>query len=99
MRMGTSPTHVFTLPFSVDLVEVVRVIYAQNGKAVLELDEDDCTLDGNTIKAHIAQESTFMFTAGVNVEIQLRVRTSDGNAMASNIICVSCERCLSEDVI
>lgn len=99
MQRGTTPTHTFTLPFGVENVRAVQVIYRQNGENVLVLEIEDCTLSKNTISVHLTQEDTFAFTESSNVEIQLRLLTADGEAMASNPLVVSCARCLTEDIL
>ena len=99
MRIGSTPTHVFTLPFNTDVVDVVQIIYKQGTDILLELDESDCEMTGNTISTVLTQEDTFLFTGGGIVDIQLRVKTTDGTVLASNIMRVSAEQCLSDEVI
>lgn len=99
MKRGTTPTHQFGLPFSVDLIDEVEITYCQSGKEVLKKYKNHCTLDGETVSTTLSQDDTFSFAEGVNVEIQIRVLTTDGVALASDIMCVSCKRCLSEEVL
>ncbi len=99
MRRGTTPTHSFVLPFNVESVQAVQVIYRQNDQNILILEKDDCTLSGNSVSVRLTQEDTFDFDDGANVEIQIRVVTADGEAMASDAIQVSCDRCLTEDIL
>ena len=99
MRIGTTPTHKFTLPFSTEMIDTVEITYCQNKKVVLQKYNRDCTMSGNTVSVTLTQEDTFEFAEGVNVEIQIRVVTTDDTALASDIVKVSCQRCLSEEVL
>ena len=97
MKRGTTPTHTFTLPFDVSMVEKARVLYSQNDE--LKLSKTDCVLDGNTVTVRLTQEDTFKLECGKFVDIQLRVLTPDGDALNSDIIRVSVERCLENEVL
>ena len=99
MRIGTTPTHTFTIPISVDMVKAVEITYCQAGNIVLQKYIDDCVLEGKTIRTTLTQEDTFLFNHEVHVEIQLRVLDLGGAAFASNIMTVDVEECLSKDVL
>jgi hypothetical protein len=58
---GTTPTHEFELPCSQALIEDVRVIYGQKGKALFTKTKDDCTIEDNKISISLIQEETFLF--------------------------------------
>lgn len=99
MRRGTTPTHTFVLPFNVEAVQAVQVIYRQDGENILVLEKEDCTMSGKVVSVRLTQEDTFAFKDDTNVEIQIRVLTEDGEAMASDPMIVGCGRCLTEDVL
>lgn len=99
MKRGTTPTHEFVLPFSVDNIDDVEITYCQNGKEILKKYADQCTMDGKTISLKLSQDETFAFDENVNVEIQLRVLTKGEDVLASDIFTVSCKRCLSDEVL
>lgn len=99
MIKGTTPTHVFTLPFDTGSVKTVQIIYAQSGAVKLTKGNKDCTLDGNKVSVKLTQEDTFLFTFGVRVDIQVRVLTIGGDALASRVTHVLCEDCLSDEVL
>lgn len=99
MKRGTTPTHKFVLPFSVDMVEDAEVTYCQNRKEVLRKQATDCSMDGNTIQLKLTQDETFLFAENTNVEIQLRVLTKGKDCLASDVFTVSCSRCLSCEVL
>ena len=97
MRQGTTPTHIFTLPFDTDTISKVRIIYSQNGFPVLT--RDDATLAGSTATVKLTQEETLKFDYGQTVSVQVRVLTVGGDALASDIIRVSVDRCLDDEVL
>lgn len=99
MRRGTTPTHKFILPFSVDMISAVEISYAQSGAVKLTKTTADCVLEDKTVSVTLTQEDTFLFTEDVPVEIQIRVLTTGGQALASDIYSVSCKECLSDGVL
>lgn len=99
MRIGTTPTHIFTVPFDTEQITAVEITYCQNGNVILQKYEHDCKMQGRVISVKLSQTDTFEFICGVNVEIQIRVLTTDDTAFASDIMRVSCEKCLSDEVL
>lgn len=99
MVRGTTPTHVFTLPFGVENVEKVRILYAQSGEVKVKKTEADCTMEGNTVTVRLTQEDTFALDSGTFVDIQLRVLTLAGDALASHIVHVVPGACLDDEVM
>lgn len=99
MKRGTTPTHTFTLPFEVDLVKKVRVLYSQDDNLKVTKTEDDVVMKGNTIQVKLTQEDTFKLLCSRFVEIQVRVLTTTGEAMSSDIIRVALDRCLEEAIL
>ena len=96
MRRGTTPTHTFVLAVDAAVVRKVRVLYSQNGKVVLT--RDDADLEGNVATVKLTQEETLQFTGGSRVEIQVRLLTLGGDALASDIISVPVDRLLESEV-
>lgn len=99
MIRGTTPLHVFTLPFSTDLIKNLRVIYSQNDEPILKKELDDCKLNGNTVEVKLSQVDTFTFNSDYPVEIQVRVLTKTGDALASLPQRVGLDRCLENEVL
>lgn len=99
MTRGTTPTHTYTLPFGVENVEKLRIIYAQDGESKLVKTEEDCTLAGDTVTVRLTQEETLAFYSECLVEIQVRVLTPEGEALASNVMRVKPGVCLEDEVI
>ena len=99
MIRGTTPTHTFKLPFDVSRVKEVMVIYAQNDVEVFHKDIYDCNLEGNVVSVTLTQEETLSLNHHHNVQIQIRVLTTDNTAMASNVNILSVGQCLNDRVI
>ena len=99
MIIGTTPTHIFEIPFDTYNIEKVDVIYAQDYKQVVKKQTDECSLQGNTIILTLTQEDTLKFDSSKNVQIQVRVLTKDGKSLASYIETVVALRCLNDEVI
>lgn len=99
MFRATTPTHIFSLPFETSLLNKILITYKQDDAIILEKTEADCTLDGNDIKIKLTQEETLLFDADKRVMIQLRVLTTDGTAMASEIKRKWAKSCLNEGIL
>lgn len=99
MRQGTTPKHTFTLPFETNLVEKVRVVYAQKDVVKIVKTEADAEMAGNTISVKLTQEDTFKLNNNLKTYVQVRVVTHDGNAFASDIITLPVDICLDGEVL
>lgn len=99
MIRGTTPTHIFALPFSLELVKTLEITYAQCGKIVLQKGLADCEIEGNAVRLDLTQEETFKLSESMYVDIQLRVLTQQDDALASRIMRVRVEDCLSKEVL
>lgn len=98
MIRGTTPTHTFTLPISVDDVDKIRIIYAQCGVKIVKTNAD-CTMEGKTVTTTLTQEDTLSLSSDNYVEIQLRVLTVAGDAFASQIMRSHVRVCLEDEVL
>lgn len=98
---GTTPTHSFTLPDELNGVELAAlyITYRQDGNAVLEKALSDVSVESGVVTVHLTQEDTLSFRADSVVQIQIRLRTAAGNAMASDVIRVDVGRVLKDGVI
>lgn len=96
---GTTPTHIFTLPFEAKLISNIRIIYTQGDEQILVKEVKDCNIDGNTVTVRLTQEETFLFDCKKYVEIQVRVLTAEKDALNSDPIKVSVEKCLDNEVM
>lgn len=99
MIRGTTPTHIFNIPFDTSLVDEVKITYAQDDEIVLIKGTSDCVLDTNTIKVTLSQEDTFLFDHKKNVQVQVRFLTKSGEAFASIVEKVGVSQCLDNEVL
>lgn len=99
MKRGTTPTHVFTLPFEVNLIEKVMVIYAQNNVEVIKKEKEDCEMNGRQVSVTLSQEETLRLSQTANVEVQIRILTNKGNALASQVFVHRVGACLNNEVV
>ena len=96
MIRGTTPTLTFTLPFSTSTIRSLMLTFSQSGKEVFTLEKEDCTLDDTSVIVHLTQEQTLKFLTTALVEIQMRVLTTDNQAIASEIITCSIDKVLKD---
>lgn len=99
MIRGTTPTHIFKLPFDTNLIKCCKIIYSQNNEKILEKETSDCALEAKEIIVKLSQEETFLFDCHYLVDIQVRILAKDGSAIASKIIKASVGTCLDNEVL
>lgn len=99
MRRGTTPTHTFTIPFTVDNVKNALIVYTQGDEEILRKTVSQCRMDGNTLSVELTQEDTFLFDCNKKVQIQVRVLTAADKAFTSDIITTDVSKCLSDEVL
>lgn len=99
MIRGTTPTLEFTLPFDTLLLAEAWVTLSQNGSEVVNKTLEDCSCEGRKLTVRLTQEDTLKLRSDINTEIQIRARTHEGDALASNIITASTNRILKDGVI
>ena len=95
MRQGTTPTIQITIN-DIDLNEMqnIYVVFEQNGY-ILKKESD---IEGNVISVLLSQEETLNFKEGT-CNIQLRMITKGGVAIASPIKTTKVYRVLNKEVI
>ncbi|MBR5823713.1 MAG: hypothetical protein IKY67_06190 [Paludibacteraceae bacterium] len=99
MIRGTTPSLTFNLPFDVSNIKTVWVTFSQKHFEVLSLETEQLQLKGQTISVKLTQDQTLSLKQDEDVEIQLRILTNNGDALASNIMRTSADRILREGVI
>lgn len=99
MIRGTTPTLEFTLPFEVSILEDAYVTLAQKGIEVLSKRLGECSCDKNKLVVTLKQEETLLLCCDYKTEIQIRAKTLEGAALASQILTVDTERILKDGVI
>lgn len=98
MKRGTTQQLTFILPEEISIAALF-ITFRQNNRTVLEKSLEDVTVDGKKITFQLSQEDTLKFCAPHALYIQLRIRDTLGNAVASEIIRTDAEVILKEGVI
>lgn len=96
MTRGTTPTHTFALPDNLKTAtfSALYITYAQHGTTVLEKTLNDVANNSGVLTCTLTQADTLKFEVldqhyGCDkVAIQVRLKTSDGTAMASDIMAI-----------
>jgi hypothetical protein len=99
MRRATTPTHEFELDINTSIISRIKITYSQDNQIVLTKQDDDVDLADNVARVRLTQEETKLFEADKIVEIQIRVLTLGNDAPASDIMRISCERVLDDEVL
>lgn len=99
MIRGTTPTHVFTIPFDTALIKELKVVYAQDDIPLVFKKKTDCVFNERQIILSLTQEDTFLFDSEKPVELQLRVLTNDNKALNSKVKKISVGKCLDSEVL
>lgn len=98
MRKGTTPTLTFKLPFDVAMLSNAKVTLCQ-GNVRLEKKLCDCGTTDDSLTVKLTQEETFLFDCKSTVKAQLRVVTTNGEALASDVFTILVAQCLDDEVI
>ena len=98
MRQGTTPTIQITIN-DIDLNEMqnIYVVFEHNGY-ILKKESSDLDIERNVISVLLSQEETLNFKEGT-CNIQLRMITKGGVAIASPIKTTKVYRILNKEVI
>lgn len=99
MYRGTTPTHIFTLPYDLGEISALSIAYEQGGNIILEKSMEDVLVNGNTISVVLSQEETLLFDSNMTASVQIRVRTGNGSALASKPITLDVGAILRDGVL
>lgn len=101
MIRGTTPTLEFTLPFDTSLIAEMYITLTQNGTTTMEKTLSDCNCSGTSVSLTLTQEDTLGLRqqSRSQGEMQIRVRTTAGEALASDIMSVYIGKILKDGVI
>lgn len=99
MVQGSSPTHVFDLSIDTSKISKLRVTYAQNCTTILEKTESEVTMSDSIIKVRLTQQETLQFIANYPVSIQIKLLTTNGVVMVSQIMTDQVESALNKEIL
>lgn len=94
MTRGSTPTHTFTLPYSVDTAKSLRITYSQGDLVKVSKQKSDCEIESNKVIVKLSQKETLGFFSGMDAEVQLKILLADDTVVISNI----CKFYVSEDL-
>lgn len=98
MRQGTTPTIQITInDIDLNKMQNIYVVFEQNGY-ILKKESSDLNIEGNVILVSLSQEETLNFKEGT-CNIQLRMITKGGVAIASPVKTTKVYRVLNKEVI
>lgn len=99
MIRGTTPEHIIKPPVAASLIKSVRFTYEQDGNTVVEKTEADCTITDESISVRLTQEDTLRFEESKTVSVQIRILTTGGEVMASEIKSLTVKKTLNDEVL
>ena len=101
IRLKTTPTHTFTLPFETDILDLVEITYKQGNviRLVKKSTDDSVTMDGKDVVVELTQEETLLFLPELPVFIQVCVLSKQGDALTSNVIKAPVSGVLNPDIL
>lgn len=99
MVRGTTPTLKFIFPVNTNLIEKCYITFVQGRDTVLEKTKEDCEVLETELHLPLTQEETLKFDDNDEIEIQIRVKTTDGKARATQIIKTHASRILKDGEI
>lgn len=80
---GTTPEHEFELPYPKEMVEDIRVVYGQGGKALFTKGLGECEISDGKITVSLIQEETFLFVPNKHLNIEVRIKLTNGKVVRS----------------
>lgn len=95
---GTTPTLTFNLPIEVPQI-AAALLTIKEGNVEIRKELTAMEKGENNLSVKLTQEETLKLMAYDSVQIQLRIRTLDGTAMATEIYSRSIKEILSDGVI
>lgn len=99
MKRATTPTHSFDLGTSATYLDKILITYVQRGQIVLEKHKEDLSISDKVVSFTLTQEEANLFKSGNSVNIQVRMKTSQGKVFASDIITMSVDNVLNDEVL
>lgn len=95
----TTPKHTFNFGFSASLIADARIVYKQNGEVVLEKSLADCEKSGNSLILKLTQNETGLFRNNMKVAVQVHLKTSEGEVLATKPKRIDVDEILKPEVL
>jgi hypothetical protein len=97
IKVGSTPSNSFEMPFKAEQISDIEIIYVQSGKQKILKRKEDIELTDYLAKVRLSQEDTFALDTNLKVQIQSRIKDSKGNVVLSDILVVNVEDCLFKE--
>lgn len=81
---GTTSKHEFDLTQPEELIEDIRVIYGQKGKALFTKTWPDCQINNKKIVVSLLQEDTLLLNPNKLLYAEIILKLQDGQIVGSN---------------
>ena len=99
MIRSTTPRHEFIIPLDAQFISNIWITYEQDGEIVLEKHMGDMQHEGELWFYKLTQDETKQFKAEAFVRIQVKVLTTGGDVMASDVLRTPVEDVLNDEVM
>ena len=88
MRRGTTPTLIFKIPYTSDIIDGGSIIFAQRGIVFMEkkIGDESVEICDYVIKVHLTREETFSMTDVDKLKMQLDLDLRRGEHVVSNVL-------------
>lgn len=96
--IGTTPTKKFNLPIDLSDIKNFSVTFSQDEEVIKKM-KSDCTVEGNSIIAHLTQEDTLKLQEKKTVKVQIKLLFKDGNVLKTKIKSLYSGEILDKEVI
>lgn len=101
MIQYTTPTYIFDINVPSEVIADIEVTFSQASTEVMiqkEMVRDNLVIMDNKLNVTLSQEETGLFAVG-SCQVQMRILTSDGKVLATEIARVKVEPSLSSDIL
>ena len=100
MIIGSTPTHIFSLPFHTNVIQAVLISYAQKHKVVLRKRTSACELTGTQIITKLSEKGTFCIEDAIpSVDVRIKIKLITGDVVVSKPIRIAVEECFDEEEV
>ena len=98
MYQATTPKLRFTTPYEASQISDLLLTFSQ-GAPVINFGISDVELDTYGLTVELTQEQPKRFKTKIPVEIQMRIKLTDGTVVASQIISTDIHKSLNLEVL
>lgn len=95
---GTTPSHIFRLPISINLVKDIKITYIQDKEIKFKKTLSDVFTRDNVIYVELTQEETFSLSHESRLRIELRVETQDNKVFGRVFKNIPVEELIDKEV-